>query len=837
MKTPAPAKSGLLLSLCTSMLLPASGGVIENPSFEFNYNEEWPHYGPIELWNGGSGVNEADGPFHNNGTPVPAGSRIGFMQGSSTLSQDVFGLEQDGEYAVQFFYDARGCCGGTIDLGTEINGEIKDRITNLTPVTDGDPYKFRNVPFTADGDPVTLSFVSTAVGDATALLDGVSIVPWSEGQIAVKNASFEATGTPEGDGELEFLPGWDGTGNFGVNQSGRNFADNGTPADQDHVAFINGPGSLSQVIANLIDEENYELTFSVNAGDEGAAHLVVTAGLATLLDEDVTAVGADNDYATRTVTFAADGDSVELKFAQTNPGAVLLLDNVKLSGNTGEVLPPLQIGPAETLLAPGQKGAISVTVPAAKIAKGTVTIEVRSPSPEVIEIVGGDFDGRLALEFTGDGTADVTRTFEVEAFDRGRVIIEVPETAGLEILTTATVSVVSSLIRNASFEAGELPGGVGYGPILGWEGGPGGLGINNAAMPFLDNGTVPDRGRVALLQGQTTLAQEVQGLETGATYWLQFYYNARNCCGGSIDLAVTLGEQELAVIPEVQPVGVDEPFHFRNIPFTAAGPVAVLQFATTPVGDATVLLDAVTIVPRPATDILVRNPSFEVSAPAPGVGYLQPGPIAGWEMTGGFGVNGDGLGPFTDNGLSEAGESVLFVQGSGQASQLIEGLTAGATYSLSYKVNRRACCAANVPNRYEVAINDFPVFDEELEAAGVGAPFWERSIDFTADSTSAFITFINLPEGDQSLLLDDVRVIPKGGGVLPGFDIPLTVSIVAANTARIAWPKDAPDAILEYSADLQTWRVVESLPFVDGNELVVADVVTDPVRYYRLQED
>ncbi|MDA0814899.1 MAG: hypothetical protein O3C21_21170, partial [Verrucomicrobia bacterium] len=310
-----------------------------------------------------------------------------------------------------------------------------------------------------------------------------------------------------------------------------------------------------------------------------------------------------------------------------------------------------------------------------------------------------------------------------------------------------------------------------------------------------------------------------------------------NCCGGTIDLTVRLGGQALTTLPQIEPVGPDAPFHFINLPLTAASSVAVLQFATTAVNDATVLLDGITIVPRPANDIVVRNPSFEVSAPAPGVGYLQPGPIAGWEMTGGFGVNGDGLGPFTDNGLSEAGESVLFVQGAGRAAQLIEGLTADATYTLSYKINRRACCVAAVPNRYEVTIDDAPVFDEELEAAGVGAPFWERSIDFTAESTSALIAFSNLPEGDQSLLLDDVRIILKGGVVEPGFDVPINIRIVAGNTVRIAWPLAAPDAILQYSEDLLEWDLVESLPFVDGQELVVAEVIASPFRYYRLRED
>jgi hypothetical protein len=44
---------------------------LKNPSFESNYNDTWPHYGSIDEWNGGSGVNDDTGPFHNAGTAIP----------------------------------------------------------------------------------------------------------------------------------------------------------------------------------------------------------------------------------------------------------------------------------------------------------------------------------------------------------------------------------------------------------------------------------------------------------------------------------------------------------------------------------------------------------------------------------------------------------------------------------------------------------------------------------------------------------------------------------------------------------------------------------------------
>ena len=46
-----------------------------------------------------------------------------------------------------------------------------------------------------------------------------------------------------------------------------------------------------------------------------------------------------------------------------------------------------------------------------------------------------------------------------------------------------------------------------------------------------------------------------------------------------------------------------------------------------------------------------------------GVGYIQPRKISGWEMTGGYGVNITGVGPFADNGAAPDQDLVLFLQG------------------------------------------------------------------------------------------------------------------------------------------------------------------------------
>src|SRR5207247_305614 len=75
-----------------------------------------------------------------------------------------------------------------------------------------------------------------------------------------------------------------------------------------------------------------------------------------------------------------------------------------------------------------------------------------------------------------------------------------------------------------------------------------------------------------------------------------------------------------------------------------------------------------------------------------GVGYLGPKEIAGWHITGGYGIHIDGAGPFTDNGHAPDQDRVLLIQNAGSLSQTVTGLTAGQKYTLIYSVNRRTCC-------------------------------------------------------------------------------------------------------------------------------------------------
>jgi len=148
-----------------------------------------------------------------------------------------------------------------------------------------------------------------------------------------------------------------------------------------------------------------------------------------------------------------------------------------------------------------------------------------------------------------------------------------------------------NLVANGSFEADDVPAWPGYGPITDWEGGGG---INDGG-PFGDNGTIPDGTKLGFIQGTKTLSQQLTGLEAGAEYVLAFYYNARNCCGGTIGFTVSVGGEELGSVSDVKPVGGENPYNSASYSFVAAGSDAELVFSATADGDATLLLDAVSV--------------------------------------------------------------------------------------------------------------------------------------------------------------------------------------------------------------------------------------------------
>ena len=97
------------------------------------------------------------------------------------------------------------------------------------------------------------------------------------------------------------LAGWIATGAYGVNAAGGSFADNGAIPDQDNVAFLQGPGSLSQTVSGLVTGATYQVSFAYNAKSGAKPHLQAKVGEAVLFEEDVNLVGGTNPRPVRRV--------------------------------------------------------------------------------------------------------------------------------------------------------------------------------------------------------------------------------------------------------------------------------------------------------------------------------------------------------------------------------------------------------------------------------------------------------------------------------------------------------------------------------------------------------
>ena len=576
----------------------AGASLVANPSFEDSYDAVWPHYGPISQWVGGNGTNRADGPFHNGGTPMADREQAAFMQGSQTLQQNISGLTAGQGYWIQFFYDARSCCGGVLDLATQWDGVTLDKISGVSFATGGAGYQFRNVPSTAAGESGALALVSSAAGDASALVDGVCLVPRGAGQIVVMNPSFEASGTPAYPGSVAAAAGWSGAGagGAGINGGEGPFADNGVIPEQDHVAYVQGEFAIFQVLRGLVAGETYEVSFRYNARRGNAPLLQVSVDGGVLFEEKVVPVEGAGEYRRAAANFVASGTGAELRFAQVAAGdETVLLDDIQVSGVV-EPIPNVQAGPGQVEVGPGLRSRAFFTVSGKRLASGPATVTLRISNEGVARLVDADASGLVALEFPA-GAEDVTLSTEIEGVGRGTAVVVVEDNGGHDgVDGTVRIEGVRSLVRNASFETSALTPGVGYGAIAAWSGAVAQTGLNALGMPFFDNGLLPDRQQLAFLQGPQVLSQQVVGLVPGQRYWVQAYYNARNCCGGAVDFQVRFDGVELGAVLGVAPVGAGQPFSFFYASFVATASEGLLELAAAAVGDASLLVDAVSMV-------------------------------------------------------------------------------------------------------------------------------------------------------------------------------------------------------------------------------------------------
>ena len=89
---------------------------------------------------------------------------------------------------------------------------------------------------------------------------------------------------------------------------------------------------------------------------------------------------------------------------------------------------------------------------------------------------------------------------------------------------------------------------------------------------------------------------------------------------------------------------------------------------------------------------------------------------------------------------------------------------------------------------------------------GGSEPYYTYVYNFTADSDEAEITFAQTAEGDNTVLIDDVRLV-KGKGVeveLPNPEepvesIPLAIGKGPDASLTLSWSADQTDWVVEYA--------------------------------------
>ncbi len=335
---------------------PAQSIVLQNPSFEANTHPD-VGYGPVDGWTslGTTGINPAlDGatPFADNGS-IPDSRNVAFIQGRGSIAQVVSGLQVGRDYLFELYYNARDCCRAKPTITASLAGTLLIPPTVVDPVDEANAYHVALVPFTATSESGQLLIRNVgSAGDHSLLLDAVAIKPLRAGEQPMQNGSFEASGTVDGQWlNGRPLAGWSyqGTGDYGVVDSGSPWLNQGQVAEGNHAAILRGPGSLSQTVTGLQRGRSYELRYRYNAHDNVRLPSLSVAvdGQVVRQHTVVDPVGENNPFHMGSYRFTATDDTVEIRFEQTNPSldATWILDDVIVRRNDSPLVSRLPLGP------------------------------------------------------------------------------------------------------------------------------------------------------------------------------------------------------------------------------------------------------------------------------------------------------------------------------------------------------------------------------------------------------------------------------------------------------------------------------------------------------------
>lgn len=287
---------------------------------------------------GESGIAGNGNAFTTSNPNTLEGVQVAFLQGTGVISQVLNNLVPGATYTLTFSAAQRAIVNGNGQTWqVMLDGTV---VGTYAPPQTATSYTDYTASFTASAASQTLSFVGTDAngGDNTIFIDNLRL---SQPTLAlVQDDGFELPSVSGGfvygvTGSPWTFSAQSGNSGAGITGNGSGFTNaNANAPEGVQVAFLQGNGTFSQVLNNLIPGANYSLTFSAA---QRAEVNVKGQTWQVKLDNKVIGTYAPGQSATAytnyTTNFAPTATSQTLSFVGTNTNGgdnTIFIDNIRV---------------------------------------------------------------------------------------------------------------------------------------------------------------------------------------------------------------------------------------------------------------------------------------------------------------------------------------------------------------------------------------------------------------------------------------------------------------------------------------------------------------------------
>jgi outer membrane biosynthesis protein TonB len=309
-------------------------------------------------------------------------------------------------------------------------------------------------------------------------------------------------------------------------------------------------------------------------------------------------------------------------------------------------------------------------------------------------------------------------------------------------------------LADGSFESPPQNGGWTFAPDVSGVTFSGRAGVqgNGSAWGF---GNAPDGSQTGVLQtyggSGGSISFAVSGLTPGVSYQASFYIAQRPTWGGVATVTASFNGTDVGSFTPASAAFAQ----VTTATFTASAATGTLTFSVPAgAGDNSAAIDRVAIAVA-AVPLTVADASFEAPS-VPGSTVANP-IVTGATFTGNSGVAANGSAWHFPN--APDGSQVAFLQShptsASTISLAVAGLTAGATYKVTFAQARRPDTSTNWFNVWFNGVNIAAVTSD------VAAFQTVTTSTFTAASTTGTLSFTGMvTAGDISSAIDQVVVVP-----------------------------------------------------------------------------